>query len=252
MVHCWCEVDQECVGAIRPVRCKGWSHRAAWFAWIYGVIASDYCRDWCWSGRCAAVGSYSTFVFFASWNSRGPSAAASVQQLSVWSVAWDCSWAVPVRSGWTRHGAVDWAFGSTSFCLTPMRLRWQSRGGQAFPSPWLTSGHHPAIRIIVYVCSLKGHHCLNGDNTSLGRLDFLPVAGSAQRLLNRSWWRWQGSVCLAWIKRTFHSNINVFFLPMKSLVEELQSNKELINWSIVASSLQTPSRRFNGPMELHQ
>ena len=54
------------------------------------------------------------------------------------------------------------------------------------------------------------------------------------------------------IKRTCLVNINVSFLHMKSLVEELQSNKELIDWAIAASSLQTPQGALRAPWRLCQ
>lgn len=38
--------------------------------------------------------------------------------------------------------------------------------------------------MIVDVCSLEGHHCLNGDNTSLDYVDFLVAAGAVSKLLN--------------------------------------------------------------------
>ena len=78
--------------------------------------------------------------------------------------------------------------------------------------------------MMVYVCSLEGRHCLNGDNTSLDHVDFLVAAGAVSKLLNCSCWSWRGSEVPGLIRKTCLVNINVSFLHLKSLVEELELN----------------------------
>ena len=64
MVHSRCGVDLKYVVSILSVKCKGWSHRAAWFALKSAAISLDWYCDWFSSDRYEAAGSVSTSVFF--------------------------------------------------------------------------------------------------------------------------------------------------------------------------------------------